>query len=406
VKASPSVTDESPVVASIHLRPGGDRRLRAGHPWVYSNEIRMDPEIKALPPGTVTMLHRVDGKPLGIGSFNPHALIAFRLFSPDPAITEIDRAFLAGRLAAAQALRERLFDAPYYRLVHGDADGLPGLVIDRYGDVLAVQTATAGMESLINPLLDALDSVIAPQAVVLSNDGAFRQIEKLDAYVRVAKGTVDGPLELREGSVRFLADLIGGQKTGWFFDQRDNRAAFAGLARGGRLLDVYCHGGGFAIAAAVAGGGTALGIDRSEPALELARQAADLNGVSEHCTFLRGDGFGELERLGAAGERFDMVAADPPAFVKTKKDLGPGLKAYEKLARLTAALVAPGGILFLASCSHNVSTERFGEAVAAGLRRAGRTGRIIRSGTAGPDHPVHPHLPESSYLKTLFLALD
>ena len=406
VKASPSVSDDSPAIASIRLRPGGDRRLKAGHPWVYSNEIRMDPETKALAPGTVAVLLRTDGKPLGIGSFNPHTLISFRLFSSDPAIKEIDRAFLASRLTAAKSLRERLFDAPYYRLVHGEADGLPGLVIDRYGDVLAIQTATAGMELLIEPLLDALDSVLAPRAVVLSNDGGFRRLENLDAYVRLARGAVDGPVELREGGVHFLADLIGGQKTGWFYDQRDNRTAFAALARGGRLLDVYCHGGGFAIAAAVAGGGTALGIDRSEPALDLARRAADLNGVGERCTFLRGDGFGELERLGAAGERFDMVAADPPAFVKTKKDLGPGLKAYEKLARLSAPLVTPGGILFVASCSHNVSTERFGEAVATGLRRAGRAGRIIRSGTAGPDHPVHPHLPESSYLKALFLALN
>jgi 23S rRNA (cytosine1962-C5)-methyltransferase len=393
------------VTTAIHLRPGADKRLRSGHPWVYSNEIAMDAAAKALPPGSVVKLTRVDGKPLGLGTFNPHSLIAFRLFSAN-AEASLDEAFLANRLEKALALRQRLFDAPYYRLVHGESDQLPGLVIDRYGDVLSVQTATAGTEALIEPLLAALDKVIAPIAVVLSNDGVFRNLESLPRYVRVAKGKVEGPVEVREGGLTFLADLLEGQKTGWFFDQRDNRSDLARLAGPGRMLDLYCHGGGFGIEAAAAGSSDVLCIDRSEPALALAQKSATLNGVEGKTRFKRGEAFAELEAMIAAGERFDCVAADPPAFVKSRKDLGPGLKGYEKLARLVAGVTAPGGILFIASCSHNVDTDAFINTVASGLHKAGRQGKILRVSGAGPDHPLHPNLPESGYLKGLFLALD
>jgi 23S rRNA (cytosine1962-C5)-methyltransferase len=393
------------LTATVYLRPGGDRRLRAGHPWVYSNEIRMDAAAKAIPPGSPAVLHRADGKPLGIGTFNAHPLIAFRLFSENPRL-ELNEGFLADRLRRALMLRQRLFDEPYYRLVHGESDGLPGLVIDRYGDVVAVATATAGMESLIDPLLAALDGVIKPDTVVLSNDGAFRNLENLPAYTRVARGKVDGPVEVRENGLRFLANLLEGQKTGWFFDQRENRADLAKLAGKGRTLDLYCHSGGFAIAAAAAGASEVLGIDRSEMALELAAGAAALNGVGDKTTFRRGEVFAEIERLEAEKQRFDVVVADPPAFVKSRKDLGAGLKGYEKLARMSAGLLAPHGFLLLASCSHNVDPAQFLEAIATGLRKAGRAGSVLRVAGAGPDHPLHPHLPESGYLKTVFLALD
>ncbi len=389
----------------IYLRPGGDKRLRRGHPWVYSNEIRMDDETKALPAGTLVSLHRVDGKPLGVGTFNPHCLIAFRRFTRDAGVT-VDHAFLRTRLESALALRRRLFAAPFYRLVHGDADGLPGLVVDRFGDVLAVQTATAGTEALLPSILAALDEALKPRAVVLRNDGAFRRLENLDTYVRVAKGDVDDPVEVHEGDLAFLADPVKGQKTGWFLDQRDNRAFMARLCRDARVLDLYCYGGGFAISAAAGGAAEVTAVDSSEPALGLARRAAVLNGVDGRCTFVQGNAFEELERLAQAGERFQVVIADPPAFVKSRKDLAMGLKGYRKLARLAAAVAEPGGFLFLASCSHNVDTDRFAEESARGIATAGRTGRIIRSAGAAPDHPVHPNLPESAYLKSLVLHLD
>jgi 23S rRNA (cytosine1962-C5)-methyltransferase len=241
---------------------------------------------------------------------------------------------------------------------------------------------------------------------VLRNDSSARTQEGLGEEVRVARGRLDGAVEVRENGARFEVDPLGGQKTGWFYDQRDNRRFMARLAKEARVLDLYCFVGGFAIEAAVAGAALATGIDRSEPALALAGRSAALNGVGERCRFRRGEAFAELEGLASAGERFDVVIADPPAFVKSKKDLGPGLRGYRKLARLAAAVVAPQGYLFLASCSHNVSPEDFWEATRRGLEDASRSARLLLSAGAAPDHPVHPHLPESAYLKALALAVD
>jgi len=388
----------------IYLHPGRDRRVQAGHPWAYSNEVRMTPEVKALAPGTVATLHRVDGKPLGVGTVNPHALIAFRIFDRD-ADTVVDEGFLGARLKRALALRERFFDQPFYRLVHAESDGLPGFVIDRFGDIVAVQANTAGAERLLESLIAAVHGAFAPSAVVLRNDGRARAFEGLDSHVRVAEGLVDGPIDVREGGLVFHADVVGGQKTGWYFDQRDNRAFVATLIDGGRLLDAYCHTGGFAIAAAAARARDVVGLDSSEAALALAAESAALNGVGARAAFRRADVFDVLGQLAAGGERFDVVA-DPPAFVRSKKELSSGIKGYRKLARLAAPLVEPGGFLFIASCFHNVETAAFAAEVAIGLGRAGRSGRIVRAAGAGPDHPVHPHLPETAYLKTLTLQLD
>ncbi len=399
------VSSDSSSLPRVFLVPGGDRRLKRGHPWVYSNEVRMDEATRALPAGGLATLHRTDGKGLGVGTFNPHCLIAFRLFSHDAGAV-VDEAFIAARLGRALDLRRRLFAKPYYRLVHGEADGLPGLVIDRFDRVIVVQTATAGMEALLQTVLGALEAACAPETVVLANRGAFRRLEELDDEVRLAKGELDGPIEVHEGELRFLADPLGGQKTGWFYDQRDSRAFVANLAPGGRVLDVYCYTGAFALAAAVAGAAEVLAIDRSPAALELGRRAAELNGVAEKCRFAEGEAFAELERLAGESRRFDVVVADPPAFVKSRKEVKSGLKGYRKLARLAAALVEPGGFLFVASCSHNVDAESFAGEVATGLARAGRGGRIVRAAGAGADHPLHPGLPESAYLTSLVLQLD
>ncbi|MGH6990217.1 MAG: class I SAM-dependent rRNA methyltransferase, partial [Stellaceae bacterium] len=286
-----------------------------------------------------------------------------------------------------------------------EADGLPGVVVDRFGEVLAVAVNTAGIDRLEAEFLAACDAVLHPRAIVLRNDGAARRLEGLPSETRIV-GTLPDPVAIEENGARFLVDPVAGQKTGWFFDQRENRRVVAGLAKGARLLDLYCFTGGFAIAAASAGAREVVGIDRSEPALALARQAAEMNGAANCCRFERAEVFARLEELAAAGDRFDIVVADPPAFVKSRKELGPGLRGYRKLARLAAALVAPGGALFIASCSHNVAVLDFAEAVRRGLHDAGRVGRIIQSSGAAPDHPVHPDLPESAYLKAQLLALD
>jgi 23S rRNA (cytosine1962-C5)-methyltransferase len=388
---------------AIHLMPGRSRRFRAGHPWVFSNEITMDAAAKALPPGTLVTIIDAGEERLGVGTFNPHSLISLRLLSRDPDAA-IDQAFIADLLRRAVALRDCLIGAPCYRLIHAEADGLPGLIIDRYGDVVAVQANTAGMELLLPVILAALDEVLSPTAVVLKNESAVRKLEGLELYDRVVKGEIAGPVELQENGARFLADLVDGQKTGWFYDQRDNRAAVAALAKGRSVIDFYTYAGGFAVQAACAGATRVVAVDRSEGSLALATRSAALNDVTIEA--VRAESFAEMERLAAAGAKFGVVVADPPAFVKSKKDMAAGAKGYRKMTRLAAALVEPGGFLLVASCSHHMTAESFAEEVRHGLSNASRTGRILRTAGAAGDHPLHPYLPESAYLKALLLQLD
>jgi 23S rRNA (cytosine1962-C5)-methyltransferase len=399
------MTDNPQTRPTITLLPGRQKRAEGGHPWIYSNEISMDAAAKSLPAGGLVTVRKPDGKGLGVATFNAHPLVSARLLSRD-ATQKIDRTFLARTLRRALALRERLFPEPFYRLIHAEADGLPGLVVDRFGKALVCQFNTAGMALLEADVLAALDQVLAPEIVVLRNDSSARLAEGLSNEVQVAKGNVEGPVELIENGARFTADLLGGQKTGWFFDQRANRRFMSRLARDLRVLDLYTFAGGFAVEAALAGAREVVGIDRSEPALALAKAAAIRNGVAERCTFRRGEAFAEMERLAQEDERFDMVIADPPAFIKTKKDVGAGLRGYRKLAHLAGAIVAKGGFLFLASCSHNAEPAAFAEAIRRGIADTGRNARILRSSGADADHPVHPALPESAYLKAQIFLLD
>jgi 23S rRNA (cytosine1962-C5)-methyltransferase len=389
----------------IALEPRRDKRVLGGHPWVYSNEVRMDAAAKALPPGSLVTLATADSKPFGVATFNPHTLVSARLLDRDPRRL-IDTSFFIERLENALALRRRLYGEPFYRLIHAEADGLPGVIVDRFGDLLVCQLNTAGMAQLQAPVLDALVQTMNPRAIVLRDDSPARAAEGLTSEVSVAIGTLAEKTELVENGARFLIDPAVGQKTGWFYDQRENRRFVAGLASGARVLDVYCFLGGFSVLAALGGADAVLGVDRSDSALALAAASAEINAVDNRCRFARGEAFAELARLAAAGERFDVVIADPPAFVKSKKDLGAGLRGYRKLVRLAAALVAPKGLMFIASCSHNVSEEDLAEAVRRGHADSERGGKLLRSAGAAPDHPVHPWLPESAYLKSQVLALD
>jgi 23S rRNA (cytosine1962-C5)-methyltransferase len=383
--------------------PKGQRaKARDGSPWIFSNEIRMDPSAKALAPGTPVNVRGEDGREFGTGYFNPKSLIAVRLLARECDVT-VDAGFFAGRLKQALALRQAIYDRPFYRLCHAEGDGLPGLVIDRFDDTLTVQTGTAGMERQIDAIAAALDEVVAPKTVILRNDTPSRALEGLESSVRTLKGE-GRRIAVEENGARYIADLTEGQKTGWYYDQRDNRAFVAALAKGKSVLDAYSYTGGFGILAAKAGAREVVCLDSSAPALTLAEESARANGVTVKA--VKADVFEELERLKAAGERFDMVLADPPPFVKSKKDLEPGAKAYRKLARLAADVTAPGGFLIVASCSHNIPPERFAQECAQGLLRAGRRASLIRQAGAGPDHPVHPLLPESAYLKALVYALD
>ena len=388
---------------SVLLRAGEDRRVRGGRPWVFSNEIVMEPETKALPAGSLATLRAPGGEALGIVTFNPHSLIAGRLLSSDPEAT-IDALFFGRRLARAMALRDRLVGVPYYRLVHAEADGLPGLIIDRLGDALVVQVNTAGMALLTPLLIEALDAELGPKTLVLKNDSPVRELEGLKRETIVVKGGGVDAVEIQENGARFVADLGGGQKTGWFYDQRDNRRFVAGLSKGARVLDVYSNSGGFGVLAARQGAKSVVCVDRSQAALDAAAKAAALNGVDKAVAFEKDEAFDALERQ--APESFDVVICDPPAFVKSRKDLKSGAQGYRKLVRLAAPLVSKGGFLFAASCSHLVDPPLFAEQVRRGLRDAGRSGRILRSSGAALDHPVHPGLPETAYLKALTLQLD
>lgn len=389
----------------IRLKAQAHKRVAWGHPWVYSNEIEIDATAKALPPGCVVRLASHDRRPLGTAIFNRMPLIAARILSTDPKAT-IDADFFADRLARALAIRERLYDQPYYRLIHAEADGLPGTVIDRFDQIVVLQVNTAGMDRLLPDLLAAIDRVLAPETVLLRNDSTARQMEGLEMHATLAKGALNGPIEVLENDARYLADLTVGQKTGWFYDQRDNRAAIARFASQARVLDAYCYSGGFTIQAAMQGADQVVAIDRSQAALGLAAAAAERNGVAARCSFVKAEVFDQLQLLAEDGDVFDLVIVDPPAFVKSKRDRIQGAKGYRKLGRLAARLVAPGGYLFAASCSHHVDPVLFGEQIKRGLHDAGRRGRVLMMTGAAPDHPVHPALPESAYLKAQILALD
>ena len=388
----------------VQLLPDQDRRLRAGHPWAYSNELRMDAAAKALPPGEPVCLYTADGRRFALAQFNPHSLIAARLLTRNTEAT-IDATFLERRLARALRLRERLFARPCYRLVHAEADGLPGLVIDRYGDVLVCQLNSAGMAAFEGPLLEALERLLAPTAVVLRNDSPVRELEGLQTEVRVVKGALAPPIAVEENGLTYLADPLAGQKTGWYFDQRENRAFVAPLGRGQRVLDLYSYSAGFGLAAAAAGAASVLAVDRSQQGLDLAEASAARNELARVLSVERREAFAALDEFAAAKERFGLVIADPPAFVRSKKELKPGLRGYRKLARAAATLVGEEGFLAIACCSHNVAPDAFADEVRRGLRDAGRSARLIRQAGAGPDHPSHPALAESAYLKFLVYAL-
>ncbi len=391
------------VYPTIHLLPGRHKRVKTGHPWVFSNEIARS-EI-AFESGAAVNVIGDNGESFGTAIYNPHTLLAGRIIDRGSNVA-LDTGFFEERLRYALALRDRMFAAPYYRLIHAEADGLPGLIIDRYGNAVVIQFNTAGMDRLTDTVIAALDRVLTVQTIILRNDSASRELEGLPKTVTTLRGDDDTPVLVRENGAEFTTQPAVGQKTGWFYDQRANRAFVASLAGDTRMIDVFCYGGGFGIQSLLAGAEIATLVDRSATALDDAAASAARNGVDNRCTFIKADAFEEMERQDAAGERYGVVVADPPAFIRARKDIGAGSRAYQKMARLAARLVAPGGILFVASCSHHMPPDLFREAIRKGLGDSRRTGRILRDAGAGPDHPVHPHLPETAYLKSLTLALD
>ena len=396
------MTDTRP---TIRLLPKSKpQAIRHGFPWVYANEAVMDRRTRALTPGSLAVLEDPERRPMGLVAVNPNSKILGRMLDPDPEAV-IDEAWLRTRIARALAHRDRLYATPFYRLIHAEADGLPGVVIDRFGEAAVIQPNAAWAETLLEPLTSALMAETGVTTVLKGASGRARTLEGLDDADAVLAGGVDGPVPVEMNGATYMADLTGGQKTGLFYDQRDNHAAAAPLAGGGRVLDVFSHVGGFALAALAAGTKHALAVDGSAPALDLAQAGARAGGMEDRFETRRGDAFDTMAALAEEGETFDLVVCDPPAFAPSKPAREKGLRAYERVARLAASLVSEGGYLVLCSCSHAADLASFRNASAAGIGKTGRRGQIIRTGFAGADHPLLPQLAESGYLKALTFRL-
>jgi 23S rRNA (cytosine1962-C5)-methyltransferase len=391
----------SDAVPVLKLKRGEDRRIRAGHPWVFSNEIDNDATpLGKITPGAAVRIHSDRDQFLGHAYANPHALICARIVGRD-AEHGLDRSLIVHRLNVALALRERLSREPYYRLVFGESDGLPGLVLDRYGEIIVGQIATRGMETLKSEVEAAIRTVLAPQGLFWKNDSGARDLEQLPASAEVAFGAVPEEVAVAEGSLRFTAPLRTGQKTGWFYDQTANRARLARyLWAGARVLDVCSYVGAWATTALAQGARSATCVDSSAPALSYAERNAAANGMK--IGTLQADAFDALKNLHDAGERFDVVILDPPAFIKRKKDIPQGQAAYRKLNQLALALIERDGLLVSCSCSYHLSPEDLAAAIQGAARHSGRFVQILEAAGQSPDHPVHPAIPETRYLKAFF----
>lgn len=391
----------------IRLRPKTKpQAIRHGFPWVFADEVVTDRRTRAIAPGSFAVLEDPERKPLALVTVNPNSKIIGRVMDMDPD-AQIDGNWLRARLGRALAMRENLYDSPFYRLVHAEADGLPGLIVDRFGDLAVIQPNAAWSDVMAAQIADALREVTGVTTVVLNGQGRARSLEGLDERTEVIAGTApEGPIEVPMNGATYMADVMGGQKTGLFYDQRPNHAFAQRLVKGGRVLDVFSHVGGFGLAMLGAGAEHATLIDGSDPALALARKGAQAMGMDDRVDTRREDAFAGLEALAADGAKFDVVICDPPAFAPTKQTLEAGLRAYERVAKLAAPLVAPGGYLGLCSCSHAADLSSFRNASARGIGRGGRRGQLIHTGQAGPDHPTLPQLAETGYLKSLFFRLD
>lgn len=385
----------------LRLKRNEDRRLRAGHLWVFSNEVDVAATpLTAFAPGDPVQIQDSRGAAVGSGYVNPRSLICARLVSQRPEAT-LGPDLLRRRIARALSIRERIYgeNGPFYRLIYGEGDGLPGLIADRFGDVLVVQITTAGMERVRDDIVAILEETLHPAGILLRNDTSTREMEGLDSYVSVAAGEVPERVEIRENGVRFLVPVLGGQKTGWFYDHRDNRARLARYVRDARVLDVFSYAGGWGVQAAAQGAARVTCVDSSAAALALVGESAALNEVGGKVATIQDDAFDALRDLHAKGERFDVVIIDPPAFIKRRKDQKQGEKAYLRINRLAMDLLGEEGIVVSASCSFHMSRDTLLGTVLRAGRDAGRDLQVLEEGHQAADHPIHPAIPETSYLK-------
>ena len=390
---------------TLKLNSGAERRLRGGHLWTSSNEVdnRATP-LKSFAPGEQVIVETDKGKPLGVAYVNPNTLICGRIVSRDLKYT-LDRSLIIHRLKVALSLRESCFSDSCYRLVFGDSDGLPGLVIDRFYDIFVVQISTAGMEAVLDEIIESLNKVFTPKAILLRNDGKMRDMEGLETYTEVVQGDIPDLCPLMENSVPLLAPLQKGQKTGWFYDHRNNRAQMQRHVDGKRVLDLFSYVGGWGAQALAAGASQAICVDASHFALEVAAENARINNASDRFEGFHGDAFDICKSLIADKEKFDVVVLDPPAFIQKKKDIRNGERAYARMNNFAMRLLKKDGILVSASCSMHLERQRLVDIIRSNSRELDRNAQIFDQGHQGADHPVHPAIPETDYLKSFFVRV-
>ena len=396
---------DSNTLPILRLKKNEDRRIRAGHPWVFSNEVdTQKTPLTGFEAGQNIRLENSMGKPLGSAYVNPQSLICARLISTDPTC-QLNKSLIVHRLGIALSLREQFFARAYYRLVFGESDGLPGLVVDRYGDILVVQISTAGMERVKSDIIDALNKVIKPQAILLRNDVPTRSMEGLTSYVETVQGEIPDTIELEENGTLFQTSLTSGQKTGWFYDQCANRGKMIKYIKGKRVLDVFSYVGAWGIQAANNGAKDVMCVDTSDRAIDAIKANAELNKVSEKIQTASGDAFEVLKTLKERKKKFDVVILDPPAFIKRKKDLKQGTLAYQRINQLAMQVLTKDGFLISASCSYHIGAREFKNTLLHASNHVHRQLQLLEYGQQNLDHPIHPALAETEYLKAVFMRV-
>ncbi len=385
---------------TVRLKKKEERRVLRGHPWVFSNELQEIPA--GVAPGEIVDVLDFSGRFVGRGAVNPHTLIAVRILTRKR--EEIDAAFLLQRITTARDLRTRLGFGESFRAVYSEGDGLPGLIVDKYSDTLVVQSLTAGMERLLDTVITVLREVYSPRAVVMRNDAVSRKIEGLAQEKRLAFGSVPDAVIMEESGIQYRVDVLEGQKTGFFFDQRENRLALKELVKGRRTLDCFCYTGAWALNAARFGASEIIGIDSSEKAVNMAGENAALNNLSVH--FVVGDVFEELRAFEKKGERFGCIVLDPPAFVKSRAKVREGLKGYKEINLRAMKMLESGGLLISCSCSHHVDVELFKEMLIDAAYSADRSVRLLEMRSQARDHPVVLAARETQYLKCAVLVVE
>lgn len=390
---------------TIYLKKQEERRLLAGHLWIYSNEIDTQKSpLNTFTAGEIVNIAQSNNKILGIGYINPHTLLCARLLTHRN--EEINQSFFQQRLVQAFALRESLFNEPYYRLVYGESDLLPGLVIDRFNDTLVIQITTAGMEQFAPMLIAALQEIMPIKTIILNNDSEMRRLEQLPTENTVTVGECDSLISVKENDLAFLCDPIHGQKTGWFYDHRDNRAKLAQYVQGKRVLDLFSYAGAWGIHAASYGAAEVICVDSSKQAIELVVKNAELNQVSHKVKTAQADVFDFLKQQVKDQELYDVIIVDPPAFIKKRKDLKNGLLAYQRINEMAMQLLKSNGILVSSSCSMHLAADELKRILLRAGRKLNRHVQLIAQGHQSVDHPIHLAIPETEYLKALFCRVS